>query len=419
MSRIRFTGGNIGGRETPPPSKSYTHRALLLGALSGGRCRIGNPLWSSDTEATADILSSMGAGLEKSEGEVTVDSKGLHAPDRLAYVDNSGTTLRFMTAVCSTFPEETTLDGDPSIRKRPMAPLLEALEAAGAKCQSNEGKAPVKVRGPLTSDRIVIDGSKSSQYVSAVLIASPLLGRPVDVVVTGDRVSRSYVGITVDLMRRFGAEVEETGDGYRVSGRYSPADVTVPADYSSAAFPLVAGALGGSVEVRGTDPGEGQGDRRIVEVLERSGAKVVRRGTSIEVSRDGRHSGIDVDMGDMPDLFPVVAAYLSTAEGTSRLYGAPQLRYKESDRIESTVAMLRNLGADVEGTDDGCVIRGVERLRGGSVETLGDHRIFMAAAIASISADGPVSMEDDGCWNVSYPGFPERMARIGLRHEEL
>ena len=136
-------------------------------------------------------------------------------------------------------------------------------------------------------------------------------------------------------------------------------------------------------------------------------------GDTITCASTGNLEGAEIDMGDMPDLFPVVAVLLSTAKGRSRLYGAPQLRFKESDRIALTERMLRSLGADIAGTSDGCIINGVERLHGARIEHNGDHRMLMAAAVASLVADGPVSMVDDACWNVSYPGFPEMMQSIG------
>ncbi len=157
-----------------------------------------------------------------------------------------------------------------------------------------------------------------------------------------------------------------------------------------------------------------QGDRKIVDVLRKAGCEVSAEGDRAVCRNAGRPRAAEIDMGDIPDLFPIVAVLLSVAGGRSRLYGAPHLRFKESDRIALTERMLKTLGADIRGTDDGCIIEGVERLHGGRIEHGGDHRMMMAAAVASLVADGPVSMEDDACWNVSYPGFPEQMASLGM-----
>ncbi len=416
MTDIVFSGGSIGGTADVPPSKSYTHRAIILAALSGGRCEISNSLDSFDTRATMDAVRSMGASVVKSGRGIVVDSCGIHAPDRAIDVLNSGTTMRLMSGIAALFPSETVITGDESIRKRPMGPLLDALGRCGVACSSADGRAPLSIRGPVKGNEIRIDGSLSSQFVSSMLIMAPLVGRPVDIILEGKQVSRPYVDITLAVMGEFGVKVGRTSSGYHVEPQsYVPCDYGIPADFSSAAFPLVAGGLSGSVSVKGLDPDSPQGDRKIIDILREAGCTVESESGCVTCSRSGRPKAIDVDLSDIPDLFPAVAVLLSTAEGTSRLYGAPQLRFKESDRIESVERMLKTLGADIEGTDDGCVIRGVPKLRGGRIDHGGDHRLMMSAAVASLVSEGPVSMEDDGCWNVSYPGFPDAMRSLGMR----
>ena len=414
---VSFSGGELKGTVSPPPSKSHTHRAIILAALSGGTCRIDSPLLSFDTRATMDAVRALGADVEEHGDHIIVKGGDIHAPERPIDVANSGTTLRLMTGICSLFGSETVLTGDASIRKRPMGPLLESLSAAGVACSSENGKPPVRVKGPVTGSRLTIDGSVSSQFVSSLLMMSPLTGKEMEVRITGDLVSKPYIDITLALMKRFGVSAKEVSEGlYRIEpGNYIPADYTVPADFSSAAFPLVAGALGGSVTARGLDLSDAQGDSKVIDILRDTGAEIKIDGDKVTCTRRGRPKAAEIDMGDIPDLFPVIAVLLSTAEGTSRLYGAPHLRFKESDRIALTEKMLKTLGADITATDDGCIIRGVPRLRGGRIEHEGDHRMFMAGAVASLVSDGPVSMEDDGCWNVSYPGFPEQMRDVGLR----
>lgn len=400
---------------SPPPSKSHTHRAIVMSALSGGRCRVSSPLFSFDTRATMDAVRAMGAIVEEKEDSVTVDGSVLHAPDRIIDVRNSGTTLRLMTGISSLFSEETVLTGDDSIRKRPMGPLLDTLSAAGVACVSDGGKPPVRVRGPIKAAELAVDGSVSSQFVSSLIMASPLTGRPTDVRILGHTVSRPYVDITVSMMGKFGVEISENDGVFHAEPQhYRPFDYRVPADFSSAAFPLVAGGLAGEVAVRGMDMSDPQGDRKIVDVLREAGCEVSAEGDRVICRNAGIPRAAEIDMGDIPDLFPIVAVLLSVARGRSRLYGAPHLRFKESDRIALTERMLKTLGADIRGTDDGCIIDGVERLHGGRIEHCGDHRMMMAAAMASLVADGPVSMEDDACWNVSYPGFPEQMASLGM-----
>ena len=420
MSDIVFRGGRAEGKVSPPPSKSHTHRAIIMSALSEGRCEVSSPLISFDTRATMDAVRAMGAVVTEREGSVTVECESIHAPDRNIDVMNSGTTMRLMTGISSLFSEKVVLTGDSSIQKRPMGPLLDSLSAAGVECSSNGGKPPVEVRGPITGSELVIDGGVSSQFVSSLIMSSPLTGRPTDVRITGHLVSKPYIDITTSMMGKFGVEVTEEGNVFHAEPQhYRPTDYRVPADFSSSAFPLVAGGIAGRVTARGMDMSDPQGDRKIIDVLKEAGCDVEVSGDEVTCSNTGRLEGAEIDMGDIPDLFPVVAVLLSTAKGRSRLYGAPHLRFKESDRIALTENMLRTLGADIRGTEDGCVIEGVERLHGGRIEHNGDHRMMMAAAVASLVSDGPVSMENDACWNVSYPGFPEQMRSIGMDIEGL
>ena len=413
---ITFTGGKINGSVTVPPSKSYTHRAIIMAALSEGRCIVRNPLESLDTKATIEAVKSMGVSVERTDDGLIIDTKEIHAPEGKIDVLNSGTTMRLMTGLSSLFDTPVTLDGDDSIRRRPMRPLLDALGSCGVDCRSNNGLAPVTVCGPIKKDSIEIDGSMSSQFVSSLLMMSPLVGRPMDVRIKGKLVSKPYVRITTSMMGRFGVHVDETNDGYHIEPqRYRCSDYQVPSDFSSAAFPLVAGGLAGKVSISGLDMDDPQGDKRIVEILESAGCRILVDGDIVTCSNSGRLDCIDVNMSNIPDLFPIVAVLLSTAKGTSTLYGAPQLKFKESDRIASVVMMLRALGADVKDTDDGCIINGVERLKGGRVDHRGDHRLMMSGAIASLISDGPISMVDDSCWEVSYPGFVEQMRSLGLR----
>ena len=420
MSDIVFRGGRAEGKVSPPPSKSHTHRAIIMSALSEGRCEVSSPLISFDTRATMDAVRAMGAVVTEREGSVTVECESIHAPDRTIDVMNSGTTMRLMTGISSLFSEKVVLTGDSSIQKRPMGPLLDSLSAAGVECSSNGGKPPVEVRGPITGSELVIDGGVSSQFVSSLIMSSPLTGRPTDVRITGHLVSKPYIDITTSMMGKFGVEVTEEGNVFHAEPQhYRPTDYRVPADFSSSAFPLVAGGIAGRVTARGMDMSDPQGDRKIIDVLKEAGCDGEVSGDEVTCSNTGRLEGAEIDMGDIPDLFPVVAVLLSTAKGRSRLYGAPHLRFKESDRIALTENMLRTLGADIRGTEDGCVIEGVERLHGGRIEHNGDHRMMMAAAVASLVSDGPVSMENDACWNVSYPGFPEQMRSIGMDIEGL
>ena len=332
--------------------------------------------------------------------------------------DNSGTTMRIFAGLSSMFDSPVTITGDASLRKRPMGPLLDALSQTGTRCESDNGLPPVTVCGPNKGGDVSIDGGVSSQFITSLLMVSPMLENDSTITILGNTVSAPYLDVTAHMMRLFGASVSRNGSMFGIRGRtgYRPHDYMVPADFSSAAFPMVAGALAGSVTVTGMDMGDPQGDKAIAEILTKAGADVKVDGTEVTVSK-GSLKGCDVDMGSVPDLFPIVAVLLSTAEGDSRLYGAPQLRYKESNRIETVVNMINAIGGSAEATDDGCIIHGKPRLEGGRIVHKGDHRIMMSAAVASLVCDGSVDMDDAECCAVSFPGFPEKMSAIGLESE--
>ncbi len=419
--RFRATPSKVSGRIAASPSKSYTHRAILLAALSGGPSRIGRPLLADDTEATVDGVRAFGAEVARRDGDLVVASKGLRPPSGTVDARNSGTTLRLLAGVAATLDGSTTLTGDASLRKRPMGPLLDALEALGARARSLGGRGlpPVEIAGPLVGGSASIPGSVSSQFISSLLVASPLARGSTRLRVLPPLRSEPYVEVTRDLMAQFGAEVTRTEEGYETAGGqgYRATDVEVPGDYSSAAFPLVAAALtDGDVTVDGLHPESPQGDRGLLDVLRSFGASVEVAHDAVRV-RGGPLRGQRVDVGNTPDLFPVLAVLATQSEGPSRFVNGEHLRLKESDRIETTVALLKAMGADVEPTRDGCVVRGSTRLREAFVESHGDHRILMAAAVAGLVADGPVDISEPSCYRISYPSFLEDLRSLGAAFE--
>jgi 3-phosphoshikimate 1-carboxyvinyltransferase len=415
---MSFGKGHLKGTVSSPPSKSHTHRAFFLSAMAKGESKITNCLISDDTIATLNAAESIGASIRRSGNEVIITGGNLHAPKGTVDADNSGTTLRIFTGIVSMFGERVTLTGDASLQKRPMAPLLDALSQMGVECRSNDGKPPVEIKGANKGGKVTINGGISSQFITSLLITSPMLSNDTEIVIEGKTVSEPYIDVTTHIMGLFGVKVERIGNTLKVKGGtgYRPYDYSVPADFSSAAFPLVAGAIGGEVTVKGLCMEDPQGDRVIVDILKKVGADVSVGKDSVTVKKKDLKA-IELDIGGCPDLFPILAVLLSTADGTSRLYGAPQLKFKESDRIRSTVDMLKAIGADAVGTDDGCIIEGKKKLTGGKVITLGDHRIMMAGAVASLLCDGIVTVDDAECCSVSYPEFPEHMRSLGMKVE--
>lgn len=421
MTSMAFKGGKIKGKVLPPPSKSHTHRAFFMAAMADGESVISHPLISSDTKATLNACRMMGATANiRDDGKVAINGGNLHAPEGIVDADNSGTTMRIFTGLCSMFDKPVTITGDESLLKRPMGPLLEALEQSGVSCQSNNGLPPVTVTGPAEGGKTEIDGSISSQYITALLMVAPMLTAPSEITVNGSMVSAPYLDITVSMMRLFGSKASRNGNIFSVENSgYRPYNYTVPSDFSSAAFPLVAGALGGEVTVTGMDMNDPQGDKIVIDIIRTAGCDVEVNGNEITV-RSGKLRGCEIDLGKAPDLFPAVAVMLSVAEGDSRLYGAPQLKFKESNRIETVVNLINGIGGCAEPTDDGCIIHGKpEGLKGGSIIHKGDHRLMMSAAIASLVCKDAVVMDDIECCAVSYPDFVEQMKSLGMITEAL
>jgi len=418
--RLLVRPSKIAGHLPASPSKSYTHRAMILGLLASGTTVLEKALLSDDTLSTLNAVRMFGAEVSVSGDTCVIEGGHLNCPKEGVDVGNSGTTIRLLAGVASLLPCTTLLTGDESIQRRPMAPLVSALEELGARCVSTQGdgRAPLMIRGPCGGGTTHIRGDVSSQFISSLLLSSPMKNQDTEIVLLTPLKSRPYVEITMEIMGRFGGRCEEGEQRFLVPGgqRYRPQHMTIPGDFSSAAFPLVAGALTGSALVKGLDPRSRQGDRVIVDLLTAFGARVRERDEGLEVS-GGELRGMEVDLADTPDLFPIVAVLASQAEGESRLYNAQHLRHKESDRIKTTVAFLREMGADIQEREDGCVIHGPSGLRGASVDSHGDHRILMAAAVAGLLAEGETIITDGRCYKVSYPSFIQDMRAVGADME--
>ena len=420
--KLRVSPSTITGTVKSSPSKSYSHRALVLGLLGDGRSTIRNVLLSGDTEATHRAVRQFGARTSVSGDTVTVDGGRLTCPDDVVNTENSGTTIRIMAGVASLLPCHTVLTGDESIRRRPMQPLIDALREMGVECSSTRGNglAPLIVRGPNTGKETHIRGDVSSQFISSLLISSPPKDVDTNIVLTAPLKSRPYVEITMGMMREFGAEVEMTDNGFRVPGRqrYKATNYKVPGDYSSAAFMFVAGALGDGVVVSGLDPDDRQGDKIILHILEDFGAQVIRGASSVR-ALPGDLQAAEVDLSDAPDLFPIVSVLATQAKGLTVIKNAEHVRHKESDRIASTTDFLKTMGADVQEKRDGCLIKGPTKLKGAEIDSLGDHRILMAGTVAGLIAEGATTISHGESYYVSYPRFLDDIKTLGGKVELL
>ncbi|MBI0583479.1 MAG: 3-phosphoshikimate 1-carboxyvinyltransferase [Methanomassiliicoccus sp.] len=418
--KLQVRRSSVNGRVAAPPSKSYTHRAIVLASLANGDSRLSGPLMSGDTLATVNGMQQFGAIIRTEGDDLVVRGGKLKAPSDPIDCANSGTTLRLLSGIASLLPYNVTLTGDGSLQQRPMKPLLNAFTELGVRAVSvnNNGSPPITIRGPNKGRWAHIKGDISSQFISSLLISSALKELDTEIVITTPLMSRPYVEITRDMMALHDVTTTETKNGYRVLGgqRYRPKSYAIAGDYSSASFPLVAAALTGKVTVTGLDPQDRQGDRRVLEVLQRFGARVGVSGTEVTVEK-GELRGGAVDVGDMPDAFPILAVLATQASGVTELTNARHLRFKESDRIATTTSFLRSMGADIEEREDGCIVRGPTTLKGRSIDPSGDHRILMATAVAGLVADGVTTISDGDCYKVSYPRFASDMKALGASVE--
>ena len=404
---------------TAPPSKSMTHRALTLAALARGRSRIVNPLAADDTEATASVLQKLGVKTARG-GEWVIEGGDLRAPAGGLHCGESGTTLRFMAAICALVDGECRLTGGPSLSSRPVGPLLGALTQLGVRNESRGGLPPVTVAGTgrIGGGEASLPGDVSSQFVSALLAVAPLAEAPVEITLTTKLESHPYVAMTMDAMRAFGVEAEASPDMRHLTAPLMPyraATVNVEGDWSSASYPLAAGALGGEVTVKGLNAGSSQADKAILPLLSEMGARVSLSGGSVRVSVSGLR-GIEADLSDCPDLLPVVSALCAAAEGKSRLTGLGRLRLKESDRVAAMAEGLTRMGAEISYDADSAVITGGP-LKGAEIDSWGDHRIAMSLAVLALHAEGETTIKNAGCVSKSYPGFWGDLASIGGRLE--
>ncbi len=413
------------GSVKAPPSKSYTHRALFNALLSDGESEVVNPLVAGDTEATLGAIESFGANTVLIEGgtpELRIVGRGsnLLTPSKI-YCRGSGTTLRIATAVAALCDGPVLLYGNESLNKRPIAPLLKALNSLGVTTSSRDGKPPVIVKGPVKVEdtEVVIDASVSSQFVTALLTIAPLIGLRIKVV--GKLKSLPYIDITLDVLNSFGIKYERLG--YREfiipKSKYLPSVIEVPGDYSSAAFIMAAAALGGDVVISNLRPNDPQGDRVIIDLLRELGVDVVVNNDSVRVVSDGGPlRSLTINCSNTPDLVPVIAALAPYAGGTTKVVGAEHLVFKESNRLVTLTRNLRSLGVDAVATEDGILVRG-GKVRGGVVNSFGDHRVAMAMAITALRAEEPVVIKGFECVKDSYPNFISDLRSLGAYVEVI
>jgi 3-phosphoshikimate 1-carboxyvinyltransferase len=409
----------LSGNLVCPPNKSYTHRAIFLAVLAGNNSKVVNVLFSDDTAATINACKNFGAQIEQKDSAIIVKKsigKGKLVPEINA--ENSGTTIRIASGIASLFSEEITLTGDSSLQNRPMQPLLDALESIGAKCSSTDGKPPIKITGKIMGGNVTIPGNFSSQFISALLISAPLTKKGVNLEIEGNLVSKPYLDATISTMRHFGVKVQTLipYKRYNIAPQiYKPSEFTVPIDFSSLALLLSAAVLcGENFVIQGNIGNLPQGDEVFIDILEKLGVKVTIKDDKISIQSPEKLNGGRFDLSNSPDLLPPLAILSLKSSSPIEIVNVKHARLKETDRIAIVSRELVKLGIRVEEKEDGLILNKSNNLKGGSLNSENDHRLFMAFCIAGMYV-GDCTITDPESVKVSYPNFIVEMKKIGAK----
>jgi 3-phosphoshikimate 1-carboxyvinyltransferase len=402
----------VNGQLEAPPSKSMTQRAIAAAMLAEGQSIIINPSYCDDSLAAMSIAVSLGARVEPDVKEIRITGcRGLK--EKKLNCGESGLAIRLFSPIAALYPEEITMVGTSSLKKRPMFMIGDALNQLGVKCISAEGFLPLTIKGPLQGGRCEIDGSLSSQLLTGLLMALPLTPEDSEIKVNNLK-SKPYIDMTIQILKEFGITV--LNDGYklfRIPGKqkYIARSYEVESDWSNGAFILVAGAINGNLNVKGLRTNSQQSDLAILKVLEIAGAEFKTSENQIDISKSNLKA-FEFDATESPDLFPPLVALASYCDGVTTIKGASRLVHKESNRASALCEEFGKMNIKVEIKGDNMLITGGQVI-GARVNSHDDHRIAMAASIAALGANGKVFIKDSHCVAKSYPGFFDDLRKIG------
>lgn len=398
---IKISPSVLRGNLSIPASKSCAHRAVICAALADGVSTLSGITMSKDIEATISSMTALGASFEINGDIVTV--KGISGSiDGTAEIDcnESGSTLRFIMPVAAALGVKSVFIGKGRLPQRPIDIYKRELKNHGITFHTEE--MPYEISGILTGGKYEIEGNVSSQFITGLLFALPLAKEDSEIIMTSHLESRPYVDITIDILRRYGIEISETENSFLIKGnqKYTPYDEHIEGDYSQAAFFFVANALGSDVNILNLKENSVQGDKTITDII-------------ADTLKNGSVTGYKADCSDIPDLVPILSVLGAYGNMPSTIYNAERLRIKESDRLAACADMLNNLGGNVTVTSDGLEILPTNGLNGGTIDSYGDHRIVMAAAIAALNCKGDVIIKGAEAAEKSYPTFFEDYVKLG------
>ncbi|HEY8960138.1 3-phosphoshikimate 1-carboxyvinyltransferase [Chitinophaga sp.] len=404
----------IKGTVTANPSKSAMQRAVAAALLAKGKSIIRNPGLSNDCLAALEVAENLGAKIKRESEYFEITSNGVAPFYDEINCGESGLGIRMFTPIAALSSLPITIEGHGSLTTRPMDFFEEVLPQLDVKCSTHGGKLPLHIQGPLHPKDITIDGSLSSQFLTGLLMAYGAVAENVTITVT-DLKSKPYIALTLQLMAHFGVQVEEKNFETFHFGKkqaYNACDYTVEGDWSGAAFLLVAAAVAGKAEVQHLNTSSAQSDKAILEALEKAGAHLMSGVFTVNIEKGGLHA-FEIDATDCPDLFPPLVALAANCNGTTKIKGVSRLAHKESDRGITLQEEFGKMGIKIDLEGDIMLVHGGTGIKGAQVHSHNDHRIAMACAVAALTADGPVIIDNAEAINKSYPEFYDHLELLG------
>lgn len=406
MEQIKISPSILNGRVLIPPSKSAAHRMLLCASLSQGKSVISPACHSADIDATINAATTLGAKITEENDSFTVYGINYNSlPKEHITIDcgESGSTLRFIIPIAAALGVNATFVGHGRLPSRPINELTDLLSQNGVVCSSN--CLPLTICGKLTVGEYYISGNISSQYLTGLLLALPLVGSNSSVTLTTPLESAGYIDMTIESMRHFGVNCLKEDNTYKTTGGYTSADGIIEGDWSQACFFLAAAAVGGKLEIDGLNAASTQGDRSAITHFASFGLTTEQKNNILKVVKQKELTATEIDCSQIPDMVPALAVTAALSSGVTKLYGAGRLRIKESDRIKTTLDGLRAMGVTATELDDGMIIKGGCKITGGKIDGAGDHRIVMAFSVLAAAADGDTVISGYSAINKSYPNF--------------
>ena len=422
MTKITITPKTLQGTIAVPPSKSLAHRAIICAALAPGMSRISGIDYSEDIEATIEGMKALGA-IIKQEGDTLIIDGSITLGLGRVEIDahESGSTLRFLMPLSLVNFSRVHFVGKGKLGQRPLDVYYDIFDKQKiAYLRKDSERLDVILDGQLHSDIFEVPGNVSSQFISGLLFTLPLLKGDSLIKITTPLESKGYIDLTLDMLEKFGIKIiNHDYQAFQIRGNqnYTPCDYNVEADFSQAAFYLVADLLGSDITLTNLNMHSSQGDRAILDIMEQMGGEIVETSAGIKVVCD-KIKPATIDASQCPDLMPVVSVACGLAEGTSHIINAGRLRIKECDRLTASVELLKATGIDAVEEEDSMTITGSTSYNKAEVTSSNDHRMCMAEAILSTRANGPITIDDKDCVKKSYPGFFEDFKSLGGEYHE-